>query len=114
MTPSEVTASYRQSLDTLVTIRRYSGAGINRPRFDAAVQARVTGYAPAELVDGIQQGDRKVIVLADDLLRAQFSLPLKRGDKVVLRGAELNIEAADDSTRRVGGELIAIEIRARG
>ncbi|TPL40692.1 hypothetical protein [Mesorhizobium sp. B2-4-6] len=119
MTPNEVKADYRAFLaeagDTDVVIRRYTGSGADRPFTDTpSLLARVVGYDPKELVGPIQQGDRKVIVFADDLVDAGFELPVRRGDKVVVRGEELNIEAADDSTRRVAGVLIAIEIRARG
>ena len=117
MTPEAAKASYRRALNAAgqtVFIRRYTGSGENRPHFDAPVMARVTGYEPDELVGTIQQGDRKVIVLADDLIAAHIPLDLKKGDKVVVRGKELNIEVADDSTRRIQGVLIAYELQARG
>ncbi|EHK56905.1 hypothetical protein [Allomesorhizobium alhagi] len=116
MTPDSIKASYRRALGAFeeIVIRRYTGAGANRPYFDAPVLARVTGYEPKELVGTIQQGDRKLIVLADDLIAAQVPLDLKKGDKAVVRGKELNIEAADDSTRRVAGVLIAYELQVRG
>lgn len=117
MTPEQCRASYRRFLDHVgetVLIRRYTGAGASRPRFDAEVVARVTEFDPSELVGTIQQGDRKLIVLAEDLFNAQFPLPLKRGDKAVVRGKELNIEAPDDNSRRVAGELIAWELQVRG
>lgn len=117
MTPDSVKSAYRRMLDIVgepVLIRRYTGAGTNRPKFDATVQARVTEYDPSELIGSIQQGDRKLIVLADDLIEAQFALPLRKGDKAVVRGRELNIEAPDDNTRRVNGVLIAYELQVRG
>lgn len=97
-----------------ITIRRYTGAGPNRPFFEASVMARVVGYEPHELIGTIQQGDRKLIVLAEDLIDAQFALPVTTNDKAVVRGKELQIMAADDSTRRVGADLIAYELQARG
>lgn len=114
MTPEQSIASYRRSLKDVVVIRRYTGSGQNRPYFEATALARVTGFDPDELVGAIQQGDRKLIVLADDLVKAQFPLDLKKGDKAIVRGKELNIEAADDSTRRVAGMLIAFELQVRG
>ena len=75
---------------------------------------RLDVYYGTELVGTIQQGDRKVILLADDLLAAQFALPLKKGDKIVIRGRETNIEAPDDNTRRVRGVLVAYELQVRG
>ncbi|MEO3386009.1 hypothetical protein [Mesorhizobium sp. CAU 1741] len=117
MTPEQIKADYRRSMDAvgeIVTIRRYTGNGPNRPRFDADVRARVVDYEPDELVGPIVQGDRKLIVLAEDLIAAQVPLDLRKGDKVVVRGRELNIEAPDDNTRRVAGVLIAYELQVRG
>jgi hypothetical protein len=109
--------SYRRMVDEygeLVTLRRYTGTGESRTKFDAEVRARVTDYTKDELVGSIQQGDRKVIVLAEDLITELFPLPLVASDKVVVRGRELAILAPDDSTRRIGTTLIAYELTARG
>ncbi|RUU37219.1 hypothetical protein EOD08_15835 [Mesorhizobium sp. M6A.T.Ca.TU.002.02.2.1] len=117
MTVDEVKAAYREMLDEVgqdILIRRYTGTGADRPYFDAGVKARVLGYEPKEIAGTIAQGDRKLIVLVRDLIDRQFALPVVRGDKAVIRGEEVNIEAADDSTRRFGNELIALELQVRG
>ena len=115
MTPAQAIASYRRKLKDTVVIRRYANvAGPHRPWFDAEVRARVMGFAPDELVGGIVQGDRRLIVLAEDLIARQFPLPLRKGDKAIIRGRECNIEAPDDNTRRVQGVLIAYELQVRG
>ncbi|MGE0290328.1 MAG: hypothetical protein AB7I42_24910 [Bradyrhizobium sp.] len=117
MTPDESRADYRATMDRVgevVLIRRYTGSGQNRPHFDAEVRARVMGYEPTELVGGVIQGDRKLIVLAEDMIAAQVPLDLRKGDKAVIRGKECNIEAADDNKRRVAGALIAYELQVRG
>ena len=76
--------------------------------------ARVVGYTPRELTGTIQQGDRHIIchggrcrAPTTDSPPQSLTLPLKTSDKVVVRGKELQIIAADDSTRRVDGILIA-------
>ena len=94
---------------------------LRRNDFDAGVQtckarAIVTGYQPDELVGGIDQGARKVIIFADDVT---FATPLVEGDQILLRegqpGAKtLTIEDADDSTHRIAGDLIVYEVTARG
>lgn len=99
-----------------IVIRRYSGpAGPDRPYTDTVARARVTGYQPRDLVGGIVQGDRRVIVLVDTL---GALLPIVPGrdsdDRAVVRGKELTILAVDDSTRRIGGTLIALELQVRG
>jgi hypothetical protein len=124
MTPNQIKADYRAKLAATgetITIRRYTGTGTNRPKIDRTVLARVTGYGPTELVGTIQQGDRLIIALADDITQPTtdsppqaLTLPIVTSDKIVLRGKELQIIASDDSTRRVQGVLIALEIQARG
>lgn len=114
MSPAEIKAMYANALSEIVTVRRYTGSGANRPHFDADARARVVGFSPVELVGSIVQGDTKIILFADDLLDVQFAQPVTVNDKVVVRGKELAIIASDDSTRRVDGVLIAYEIQARG
>lgn len=116
MTTDQIAADYRRAMDAVgevVTFRRFTGSGSARPRFDADVRARVMDYTPDELVGTIVQGDRKLILLAEDLIAAQVPPP-RKGDKIVVRGKELNIEAVDDNTRRVQGVLIAYEMQVRG
>lgn len=96
-----------------VLFRRYTGTGANRPVFNAEVRAVVTGYQPHELIGGIVQGDRKVILLAEDLSRAQIAT-IAIGDKLVVRGRELSIGAVDDSTHRDGAQLVAYELKVTG
>ena len=115
--PATVHAAYRRGLDIAgetIAVRRYSGTGVNRTYVDTSVMARVTGYSAAELVGGITQGDRRVILLAEDLANSGFSLPLLKTDTIVVRGKEMAMMDLDDSTRRIQGELIAYELRVRG
>lgn len=117
MSPDAAKSTYRRMLDQVgeeILVRRYTGTGSNRPKWDVAVQARVVDFEPQEIIGTIVQGDRKIIALADDLLGAGLSLPITTNDKIVVRGKELAIMAADDSTRRVNGVLVAIEIQCRG
>lgn len=124
MNVDQIKADYLTHLDDIgevIIIRRYTGTGTNRPKIDRTVRARVVGYRPQELVGTIVQGDRQIIALAADVTEPttdsppqQITLPLLNSDKVVVRGKELQIISVDDSTRRVHGELIALEIQARG
>lgn len=118
MTPDQAKAMYRRGLGKFetVSIRQYTGAGTSRPRFDWDVQARVTDYIADELTGPIVQGDRKIILLHEDLVNAGFPFPIQSGPnwKVVVRGTELQIRPIDDNSRRLGGELIAYEIAAGG
>lgn len=117
MTPEEVKQSYIAAMDAAgetIAIRRFSGPGVGRTHVDTNARARVTGYQERELVGTIQQGDRRVIMLVDDLIAAGFAVPVTPSDKIMLRGKQLSIVNVDDSTRRIQGVLIAYEIQARG
>jgi hypothetical protein len=117
MTPAEVRNAYSINMDAVgetITLRRYTGTGVGRVAHDTNVRARVSGYAERELVGTIQQGDRKIIMLVQDLEDEGFALPVTPNDKIVLRGTMIAIVTVDDSTRRIQGELIAYEIQARG
>lgn len=117
MTPAEVRQSYRENMDAVgetIVIRRYTGTGVGRVPHNTNVRARVTGYDERELVGTVQQGDRKIIMLVEDLITAGFAVPVTPNDKIVLRGSMISIVTVDDSTRRIQGELVAYEIQARG
>ena len=119
MTPDQAKAMYVRRLGDFetVAIRIYTGAGSSRPRFDYEnIRARAIDFDPDELVGGIVQGDRNLIVLAEDVMNAGVPLPLAIGanTKIVIRGRELGIKAIDDNTRRLGGELIAFEMQVGG
>lgn len=117
MTPESVKASYRQAMNDrgeTVTHRRYTGAGSHRPHFDADVMAVVSGYQPNEFSGSIVQGDRNIILLAEDLIEAKVPLPITSADKIVVRNKELAIIAVDDSSKRVAGVLIAYVLQVRG
>lgn len=118
MTPAAARESYRKAIAAVgetVTIRRYSGLPPSRTAVNKTVRARVVGFAPDELIGGIVQGDRKLIVLAEDI-GSPITLPIVPGanDKVVVRGREMTVKAVDDNTRRIAGELIALEITVGG
>jgi hypothetical protein len=120
MTPEAARATYRRLIGEngeTVLIRRYTGTGSGaRPTSEWSGRARVIGYDAAELIGGIVQGDRRIILLHEDLVAGGCPLPIQTGAnwKAVVRGVELQIKAVDDNTRRIAGELIAHEIRAGG
>lgn len=118
MTPETAKGMYRRRIGKgeTVFIRRYTGVGPNRPRYDVPVRARVVGYDPTFLGVGfVEQGDRHIIFLAEDLLAGGFVLPVTTNDKAVVKGRELAIIAPDDATRRAdGGVLVAFDLQVRG
>lgn len=114
MNAAEIKAAYARDLKETIVVRRYTGAGANRPRFDAAVRGKATPYQTKELIGTITQGDTRVIVLVDDLIASQFALPLTTNDKIVIaRHPELAI--INPAERKApDGTLVAYEIQARG
>jgi hypothetical protein len=130
--PSAV-EGYRRAIAArgrVVIIRRISGQAPNvGSPISVKISAIVMDYT-AEAPTGetkpegaITLGARNVIVIAADLVKARFPLPLKKNDKVVVNtdeaqlgnGAkagdeELNIIAVDPYRREIGGaiDLVAI------
>jgi hypothetical protein len=117
MTPEDARQTYARMLGEAgetVTIRRYHGTGTPRPTYEQGCAARVLSYQPSEIVGPIVQGDRKIILLAEDMETGDVVLPIVTTDKAVVRGKELAIVAIDDNTRRVGPTLCAYELQVRG
>lgn len=94
-----------------VDVARFNQAG-QLVRYPA--RARIKGYQPNELVGGITQGDRNVLLLAEDLETNGFPLPLQKNDRIVVRGKALNIVKVDDSTHRNAGVLNAYDLQVTG
>ena len=99
-----------------VFLRRYSGpAGPSRPKTDYKVRAWVKGFDPHTLIGNLVYGDRRVIVLAEDVELSGVALPIvARDDTLVIRGREMAIGLVDDSTHRDGGKLVAFEMKVAG
>lgn len=95
-----------------VKIRRFSGSGTSRTHADTSLSAIVTEYEPKELVGSIQQGDRKVGILANDALISL--LPVTLEDGCVVRGKKLSIISIDDNTNRDGDTLLTLDLQVRG
>ena len=107
MTPAQALDMYRRMLAEVgedVIVRRWSGPSGARAKVEATARARVAGYQPQEVVGAIIAGDRKVIMINDPsaLVAAgnvalSTLLPLTTADKLVVRGRECAIKAADDT-----------------
>jgi hypothetical protein len=116
MTPASARAKWRRRIHKdgeTVTLRRVVP---NATPIERQVKARVMGYAPEELIGGINQGDRKVFILAEDVEEVGFPVPLRTGggDQIVVRNRAMTIQVIDDNTHRIRGVLIAYEIRISG
>lgn len=113
MNAAEIKAHYAAELKETIIVRRYTGAGANRPKFDAEVRGKAWGYSAKELVGAIQQGDQRVIVLVDDLIAKGFALPITSADKVVVKGREIAI-INPGQRKAPDGTLVVYDLQARG
>jgi len=112
MNASEIKSAYARELKETVIVRRYTGAGASRPRFEVAVRGKARQYSSTELIGPITQGDWNVLLLVDDLTTAQFALPVTTNDKVVVSGREIAILSAN--TRKApDGTLCVYDCQAR-
>lgn len=94
-----------------VTLRRVSGAGSG----DYSVSAWVMNLDQSDLVGGVSQLRRRMIVLADSVATSGFPTPiLVKKDRVVWNGKTLAVAAVDDGSKRVQDKLIAYEIEVVG
>jgi hypothetical protein len=106
-----------------VTVQRVSGVAPNVTVVSCAVNARVmnltadtTQTAQAGLgtsmMGVIEQGDRTVIVSAQDLSNAGFPLPVVRGDIVILPDSSemLNVLRVDAYTRRFCSGIVLMVV----
>jgi hypothetical protein len=113
MSSDDIKALYRAELKETVVIRRYTGTGANRPKFEAAVSGSSRRYRGTELIGNIVQGDQEILVLVEDLIKKKFALPVTANDKIVIAGKELAIIAANERAD-LDGTLIAYDLQARG
>lgn len=108
-------AAYGRTLRDRVTMRRLQGVGAAQVKFDAEdLRARIAGYGPDELIGPILQGDRRVILLAEDLEERQWPAPPRSGDRCIVGDVTMTVISVDGHTRKVGETLIAYEIQVRG
>lgn len=109
-------ARYAREMDTkgdAVVVRRVLTGGATQ---DGIARAMVEGYQPNEIAGGIQYGERRVILFANDLIEQNWPVPPRVNDRILIQGGtrSLNILTVDDETHRFAGELFAYEIRAAG
>jgi hypothetical protein len=105
-----------------VTFERVTGYAPNVVIVSATVTAKVMKYAldtvtvaetgySASKPGAIRQGDRQILVMADDLAAAGFPLPVLKSDRVLVPGDTINIITVDANKRAMAG---CIEIEAAG
>lgn len=113
MNAAEIKRAYAGELKETIGVRRYTGAGASRPRYDIYIRGKATPYGTDELVGTVVQGDQRVILLVEDIIAAQMSLPITVNEFVVVKGKQLAI--INPAERKApDGTLVAYELQVRG
>lgn len=112
-TPSAAIARLNAALQRRgenVTVRRYTApTGTPRPKTDIATRGHVRAARADELAGAIKQNQLKVIISPTGL---SSLLPIRTGDKLMVAGAEKNVEFANHI--RVADTLVRIELMVQG
>lgn len=114
MTPNSARASLRKQLaqhGSDVTLKRQTA--VSPQTFNSVtVRARVVDFRPEQLIGGIIQGDRKVIMSNEEIAAASWPGPPRKGDKVVVASATYAVEGCN--TFRLDGTIVRHELLIRG
>jgi hypothetical protein len=110
MTPERIAALISQ-FGQPVTLQRTTG-GLTQVRHDVVCQAIVRGFEPVQLIGGIVQGDRQVVISNAEIADAQWPGPPRVGDRCVIDGRTTTIQACD--IRRLRNEIVLHLIQVRG
>lgn len=111
MNADRLKSIYSRVIDTFgepATLRR-PGEVTN---VDISVSAIVRGVRPEELVGGIQQGDKRIILDNSEISGGLWPAPIVRGDKIIFRGKTYTIQSVD--TLYAGDSPLRHNIIARG
>lgn len=80
---------------------------------DVSVTGISKGYRPAELLGGLQQGDRYVVISnAEIAAQSVFAGPPRKGDLVTLDGASVAVQGVE--TQRLSVDTLAHILWVRG
>lgn len=99
------TASALNEYGSPMTLRRL-------PSTDVTVMGVARNYAATEIVGGVSQGDRLVIISSAEIAAAAWPGPPRRGDQMVISGRLFQVLAADAIA--VSGVDIRYTIQVRG
>ncbi len=94
-----------------VILRRLTGTTVQIP-LDVTLKAVVRGYGPEELVGGIQQGDKKVILSQVDMENSQWCWPVKPQDRVIIEGRPTVVQSVDK--RKISEDTAMYVLQVRG
>lgn len=108
MTPQQTQGMLLKYGETVV-LRRPTGNG---NWIECPVRARVDLFQPHEVVGGILQGDRKVIISPVELDASGWLGGLRRGDQVMIGGTTTTVQGVDVVT--AGDVVQRMNMQVRG
>lgn len=125
MTPTECIAMLDSQLaehgEEITLQRLILGPNNTQIPFSVVCRAFVRGYEPDQMIGGITQQHRRVILSPTQIIAKGWTggrpatedtrVP-KEGNKVLIEGKVHNVEAA--GPKYVGGELVRIELSVKG
>lgn len=82
------------------------------PSTDVTVQGTVRGYVVSEIIGGIKQGDRQVVISSAEIRAAAWPGPPRGGDQMIIGGRLFQIVGADPCT--VAGVDVRYDIHVHG
>ncbi len=107
-------AAYSREMDVngdTVAIRR---AGTPATLY-GPIRALIMTYTEQELTGNMQEGDRKVLMLANDVVASGIPLPiLAKQDRLLFGTSTFVVQYVDETSHRTGGQLLAYELRVSG
>ena len=112
MSPADARAMYRRQLVPGETVSLVRGFGSPNARQVDGLPGRML-KAGELLVAGLMQGERVLLLLAEDVAASDLVAP-QIHDRVLWNGKALAVTFVDDAKRRVAGELIAYELSLAG
>lgn len=107
---NKITAALRKYGRTMTLRRR---VGTTSQYQEVSVKGISKGYRPAELLGGLQQGDRYITIGNEEIAaQATYQGPPRKGDFVVLDGASVAVQGVE--TERLGAQVLAHTLWVRG
>ncbi len=122
LSTAAIRASYRQGFAQRaepVILRRFTGPGpsLSAPPPYADYQpilAVLRGGGESGQIGGLPNGRHAILLLAEDVERADMAPGPRKDDRILVGGRTLTIAESDDDTRRIAGILMAYEVQAEG
>jgi hypothetical protein len=127
MTPEAAIAALDRGIEQsgqTVTLRRSIGASPNQAVVNVDIRAMVRHYTAIELLDGLSQADRKIVISPTEVNRIQWpggvapnylvdpNVPVSVLDRLTIDGRLYNVQSANPI--KIDNTLVRIELQARG